>query len=178
MRETITKFFTDSYEKHSDALFRYALFNVNDREKAMDLVQDAFAKTWNSMVKGEEIKNIKAFLYRILKNSIIDHYRSKKAGSLDQMQEDENFDPPAEDARIEDIIDSKIVFSMLNKIPKEYRDVIFMRCVEEMSFKEMGEVLKEKENALAVRFHRGIKKMRTMFDSPSHSENIEEKAYK
>ena len=70
--------FIKAYEQHVDALFHYCLFNISDREVAKDIVHDAFAKTWNYIVKGGHIDNMKAFLYKIIKNLIIDYYRKKK----------------------------------------------------------------------------------------------------
>ncbi len=54
---------------------------------AKDLVQETYMKTWNSMVKGEDIHNIRAFFYKILGNLVVDHYRKKKTLSLDRLSE-------------------------------------------------------------------------------------------
>ncbi len=157
--------FIKAYEEHVDALFRHCLFSVRDKETAMDIVQDTFAKTWNYIVGGGEIQNIRAFLYKIMKNLIIDYYRKKKTDSLDAMQEDENFDPPAVvDVSIEEHSESMIAFKLLDKIPKEHKDVIVMRCVEGLSFKEISHITNEGENTVAVRYHRGLKKVKELFN--------------
>lgn len=60
---------------YSDMLYRYALPRVNDREVAKDLVQDTFLAAWRNFnnFKGEISE--KNWLFTILKNKIIDHYR-------------------------------------------------------------------------------------------------------
>lgn len=66
-----TKWVTD----YSDMLYRYALPRVNDREIARDLVQETFLAAWRNYdnFKGEISE--KNWLFTILKNKIIDHFR-------------------------------------------------------------------------------------------------------
>ncbi len=62
-------------DDYSDMLFRFALPRVNDKEIAKDLVQDTFLAAWRNHdnYKGEISE--KNWLFTILKNKIIDHYR-------------------------------------------------------------------------------------------------------
>lgn len=157
--------FIKAYEDYANALFRYCSFNVPDREVAKDIVQDTFTKTWNYICKGGKIDSLKSFLYKTLKNLIIDYYRVKKNDSLDKLVEEENFDPVmVEDVSIEEKIDSKIALQLLNKIPKEYRDIVVMRCMEDLSFKEIAEITEVAENTLAVRYYRAMKKVKEIFN--------------
>lgn len=82
--------FTQAYEEHADALFRHCYFRVSNRERALELTQEAFMKTWDSVAQGKEINNYRAFLFRVLNNLIIDEYRKKKSTSLDALLEQEN----------------------------------------------------------------------------------------
>ncbi len=157
-----------AYDDYVDALFRYASFNVRDREVAKDIVSETFTKTWNYVAGGGEIENMKAFLYRTLKNLIIDHYRSKKAVSLDALSEDEHFDPVAEvEVSIEEHAESMLAFGLLDKIPREYKDVVVMRCVQGLSFREIADITSEQENTVAVRFHRALKKVKDLWNRES-----------
>ena len=56
------KEFLEAFESHADALFRHAFFRVSDREKAHDLVQDAFLKTWDYVANGGEVRQYKSLL--------------------------------------------------------------------------------------------------------------------
>lgn len=157
--------FIKAYEENADALFRHCLFNVRDREIAKDIVQDTFVKTWNYIVEGGEVLNLKAFFYHTMKNLIIDYYRKKKAVSLDALREDENFDPSAQvEVSIEEYSESLIAFKLLDKIPSEFKEVVVLRCVQELSFREISEIIGESENTVAVRYHRALKKIRKLFN--------------
>jgi len=63
---------------YGDALYNYALSRVNDTDTAKDLVQETFLSGLNNLsgFRGESAE--KTWLYSILKNKIIDHYRKKK----------------------------------------------------------------------------------------------------
>ncbi|MDB5204642.1 MAG: polymerase sigma factor, sigma-70 family [Candidatus Taylorbacteria bacterium] len=164
--------FIKAYEENADALFRHCLFNIRDREVAKDVLQDTFTKTWNYVVGGGQILNLKAFFYQTMKNLIIDYYRKKKSVSLDALSEDENFDPPAPvEVSIEEHSESLLAFRLLDKIPEEFKSVIVMRCVQELSFREISELTGEPENTVAVRYHRAIKKIKKLFN---HDEPVQE----
>jgi len=70
--------FTSAYEEFADAIFRHCYFRVSDREKAKDIMQEVFVRTWNYVVEGNEINELKSFLYRTAHNLIIDEYRARK----------------------------------------------------------------------------------------------------
>jgi len=75
-------------------LYRYALPRVNDSEIAKDLVQDTFLAAWRNHdnFKGEISE--KNWLYAILKNKIIDHFRkasTRLTDSLPGMADDDAY---------------------------------------------------------------------------------------
>ncbi len=164
METNIEKQFVRDCEEYSDALFRYCFFKVSDREIAKDLVQETFMKTWSYLAKGEKVDNIRAFFYRILSNLIIDEYRKKKTVSLDKLSLS-GFDPVFVDSvDQENKMDGERAIGMLSEIPPMYRDVVFMRYVEDMTLAEIAKITKESENTVAVRVHRGLKKIKKIFD--------------
>lgn len=157
------KRFETAYEEHADALFRHAFFKVSNRELAKDLLQETFTKTWVYVSKGNEIENIKAFLYRTLNNLIIDEYRKKKSISLEVIEED-GFQFSIDDTKMLEMkIDGEQAIKLLQKLPDNYRDVIFMRFVDELELSEIAQMLGESENAVSVRIHRGLKKLKEIF---------------
>ena len=84
-KQHIESAYLAAFEENADALFRHASYRVSDRERARDLTQDTFLKTWDYLSGGGEIRNFKSFLYRTMHNLIIDEYRKKKSSSLDAL---------------------------------------------------------------------------------------------
>src|SRR4051812_6244882 len=104
--------FLDAYNQYADAIFRYCFYKVSNRERAADLVQDTFTKTWIYLSNGKKVANLKAFLYKTANNLIIDWFRKKKMYSLDTLEE-VGFDPSFDNRdRIVDHLDGEIALEV------------------------------------------------------------------
>ncbi len=155
--------FFRAYDANADAIFRHCYLSIWNRERAKELMQETFMKTWEYLASGHEIQNLKAFLYRTATNLIIDHVRRRKESSLDALNEEYGFDPAADETpRLENVIAGKEVFKILEKLEAPYRDAIIMRYVNELSPKEIAEITGETENVVSVHIHRGLKKLRNL----------------
>ncbi|OGH69189.1 MAG: hypothetical protein A2754_01550 [Candidatus Magasanikbacteria bacterium RIFCSPHIGHO2_01_FULL_47_8] len=154
--------FLEAYDAHSEAIFKHCYFRLFNRERAKEIMQDTFMRTWEQITKGVEIKNVKAFLYRIATNLIIDETRKRKTDSLDLLQM-HGFNPSVvEEGKIFDHIDAGKVKEVLQKMDIKYREVIMMRYVEDLSVREIAEVLDISQNVISVRIHRGLKEIKRL----------------
>lgn len=151
--------FIKAYDELGDSLFRHSFFRVSNREVATDMVQDTFIKTWQHIERGETIQNLKAYLYHVMNNLIIDYYRKSKSGSLDILLDD-GFNPADETVDIEGEAEVSLVVSSLTELPDEDRKLIVMRHVDGHSISEIAQMLGETENVVSVRIHRAIKKLK------------------
>lgn len=152
--------FLKTYEREADAIYRYCYFRLYEKEKASDFMQEAFTKTWQYLSEGHEVKNIRAFVYKTANNLIIDFIRKKKEASLDAMEEG-GFEPGIRMNEMSDnYLDAKTAVEKLKLIEKEYREVVYMRYVENITPREIAEILGESVNIISVRIHRGIKKLK------------------
>ncbi|OGE76363.1 MAG: hypothetical protein A3C85_03655 [Candidatus Doudnabacteria bacterium RIFCSPHIGHO2_02_FULL_48_21] len=157
------KEFLEAYEAHADAIFRYCLVRVYERERARDLVQDVFVKAWNYIRSGHSVEKWKPFLFRIATNLIIDGARKKKEiVSLDIMQES-GFDFGKDDRKhIDNWLDGQKAIDALGKLEDAYRDAVYMRYVEDLSPKEIAAISGVSENLISVRIHRGLYKLKKL----------------
>ena len=172
--------YLEAYEKYSDVLFRHAMFRISNRERALDLTQDAFLKTWDYMQGGGEIREFKSFLYRIVNNLIIDEYRKKKSSSLDEILEN---DTGAMEERlsegsvreVEEDIDERVavekIHATIPQLPDTYREVITLRYVDGFTPKEIAAMIGISENVVSVRIHRGTHKLRELCKPGLHNDN-------
>lgn len=154
--------FIAAYDAYADAIFRYCFYRTYNRERAKDLMQEAFTRSWEYIASGKEVKNIRAFLYRVANNLIIDESRKKKMLSLDELHE-QGFEPSYEErGRLELLADAKHAKELLSALDEKQRDVILMRYVDDLTPKEIAEILGESENIVSVRLHRALKKVKTL----------------
>jgi RNA polymerase sigma-70 factor (ECF subfamily) len=157
--------FMRSYDEHADALLRYCVFQTSNREVAVDILQDTFTKTWLYLQDGKEIDNIKAFLYKVAKNLIIDYRRKKKSYSLDAITETGvEFATEDETENIKDNFDKEFIIGKMENLGEEDREILTMRYINEMSIKEIGDVLELTPNNVSVKIHRAIEKMKKILE--------------
>lgn len=161
--------FLKAYDQFADAIFRHCVFRVSDREKAKDLAQGSFVRLWDYMSQGKEIDNMRAFLYRIANNLIIDEYRKKKDESLDRMRDEEGFDIGFDVMRdIETKDEHAKAVALLECLPDKYREALVMRHVDGLSVKDIAHLTHETENVISVRIHRAIEKLKTLSEQKNH----------
>lgn len=161
--------FLAAFNEHSDALFRHAFFRLSDRERAVDLVQDTFIKAWDYVRGGGDVKSPKGFLFRILNNLIIDEYRRSKTQSLDQKLEDnpglESLLAEGSLIEVEEAADEQALLEKvkdaITELPEEYRTPVTLRYIEGFSPKEIARLIGSTENAVSVRIHRAMLKLKT-----------------
>ncbi len=152
-----------SYEEHSDAILRYCHFQTSNRQIAIDMVQDTFMKTWSYLSDGNSVDNVKAFLYKVAKNLIIDYRRKKKSVSLDAITETgvefaSDMEPPDPDAGF----DREFVLTKLAELDEDAREMLIMRYVNEMSIREIADATELTPNNVSVRIHRSIEKLKSI----------------
>jgi len=151
-----------AFDQYADAIFRFCFYRVFDREKARDLTQDAFARTWEYLQKGKQIDNYRAFLYRTARNLIIDQSRKKRELSLEELQEQGTDFGFTDIEKIETALDAEALVARLGELPEEYQEALILRFVEDMNIAEIAAMLGERENTISVRLHRGINKLREL----------------
>jgi len=155
--------FNSAHKDYSKALNAHAFFKVHDHKIGEDLVQDTFMKTWVYLVKGGKIDVMKAFLYHVLNNLIIDQYRKHKTASLDVLLEN-GFEPGVSHSEsLINILDGKAAILLIQNLPIAYRKIMHMRYVQNLSLQEMSLITGQSKNTVAVQVHRGLEKLKLLY---------------
>lgn len=153
-------YFLQTYDTYADAIFRFALVKVSDKERAEDITQEVFMRFWQALRKGTVLRNDRALLYAIARNLIIDWYRKKKEVSLDALSE-EGFEARGTDGvPILHNAMNEEVLAVINTLDTPSRECLLLRFVEGFSPAEIAELSGETPNAISVRINRGLKKVR------------------
>ncbi|MDO8558290.1 MAG: RNA polymerase sigma factor [bacterium] len=162
---SIEEQFLQAYDAYADAIFRHCYFRVFSRELAMDLMQESFTRTWAYLADGKTVENLRAFIYRVANNLIIDGSRKHKEVSLDVLQE-KGFDPatPRRKEGLQNITDGKYAIEKLRLLDPKYRTPISMRYIDDLTPKEIAQILGESENIVSVHIHRGMEQLRQKFE--------------
>lgn len=160
----LSKLLTATHFNFNKALNAHAFFKLHNHETGEDLVQDTFIKTWSYLVKGGKIKLMKAFLYHVLNNLIVDQYRKHKTTSLDDLLEKGLVEPSEnESERLMDLLDGKTAIISIARLPKKYQKIMRMKYAEDLSLEEISIATGQSKNAIAVQLHRGIEKLKALY---------------
>ncbi|MDP2856328.1 MAG: RNA polymerase sigma factor [bacterium] len=148
------------YDHFLDRIYRFIYLKVTNREETQDLAQQAFMKAWEAINRFEdEGLPFSSWLYRIARNLVIDFYRvQKKNISLDEsigvMHPDDLEEQMLKSQEQEE------VKRALSDLTDEQRDIIVLRFVDDLSYKEIGKITKKNPAALRILQHRALNKLR------------------
>jgi RNA polymerase sigma-70 factor (ECF subfamily) len=157
---------------HMDILYNYALRMTSNRDDAADLVQETFLKAFRFWDKYEKGTNIRAWLFRIMKNSYINKYRkeTKEPDTVDyddiqnfyQSIKAESADPNDLQRKIFGGLLEDDVARALEALPEEFRTVVILCDIEGLSYEEIAEFVDCPIGTVRSRLHRGRKILRGM----------------
>ncbi len=184
--QPLNRRFTKIYQNHADAIFRFCLLRVADREQALDITEETFVRLWQTFIGqrgNEEVNNPKAFLLTVAQRLIIDWYRKKKTLSLDNLfagdDDTEKQNEPA-DVTTTDLniaAEGRFILERLNDLDEIDKNVIRLRFVEGLSPPEIGAMLGISANATSVRINRGLKRLRNLTGYGLETSRIEQKQH-
>lgn len=157
-------------EANQDRIYASVLRQVRDEHKAMDITQEAFIQAYRAIDTYEDRARFSTWLYRIAMNLITSHYRRERAhkrggdrarASLDA----ENMPEPGADARtpgeqVEAADVGEQVRAAIDELDDDYRDVIVMRDLNDMSYEEIAETLDIAPGTVRSRLHRGRERLK------------------
>ncbi|CAB4743874.1 MAG: sigma-70 family RNA polymerase sigma factor [Actinobacteria bacterium] len=171
--------FSEQAVPFMDALYAAALRLTRNPSDAEDLVQETYLKAFRGFKGFEQGTNLRAWLYRILTNTFINSYRSKKrrpdetdfdevedlylyrrlggleAATVGRSAEDELMDWFSE-AEVKDALEA---------LPEQFRMAVLLADVEGFSYKEIADILDVPIGTVMSRLHRGRKAMqRELYD--------------
>ncbi|MBI2024223.1 RNA polymerase sigma factor [Candidatus Giovannonibacteria bacterium] len=166
---TNKKLLRDTFEKYAGAIYRFCYVRIRSKEVAEEIVQETFIRFWKYMESGNEVYNIKSFLYRISNNLIIDYSRKRNARwrkeeSLENLIErNQKFEPSYSGGeKIEEDVLFRQVMDNIKKLPREYQEILILRYVEGLAPKEIAEIKNTKPHNVSMKINRATKALREL----------------
>jgi len=163
--------FIKVYDENVNDIHRFIYFKVGNHEEANDLTSMVFLKTWNYIQndKLESSKTLRALLYKIARNIVIDHYREKggkKAVSLDDEDNrieivDEKQDLSGD---LEDKVNMELIQEKLPLLKEEYREVVIMRFINDLSLEEISDINGKSRGNNRVLIHRALNALKKLVE--------------
>lgn len=167
--------FRELVERYQRKAVAIAFGILHDREDALEIAQEAFAKVFTSIQKFKEEASFYTWLYRITVNLAIDRQRQKNRQPLLE-REDSGEGENTRNARIEGVPDSdeadpyeqvkdkelgERIRAALAELTPAHKAVILLREVEGLSYEEISEVLQCSRGTVMSRLHYARKKLQS-----------------
>ena len=138
--------------REQDMLFRFAYMRVGRRADAEDIVQDVFLKLFRSSENLKSVRNVKHYLIRSISNACKDFHRRKQ----DIL--------PLEKAEREMVSDDDLkmyeeylrITALARTLPSEQSEVLYMKCIDGLKFREISDVLDIPEATVKSRYRYAI----------------------
>jgi len=167
-QEGDTEAFGELYERYAARVFRFLYSHMDNRLDAEDLTEDVFLRAWKSLPNyREQGVPFLAFLFRVARNALIDHYRraagTKQDVSLEDLPLHDRAPGPVE-VVMANLEHSKLR-QTLDQLREDYRTVLVLRFLGELSPEETAQAMGRSSGAVRVLQHRALAALRTIMDS-------------
>ena len=139
-------------EEYGNRLLRTCYLILKDREEAEDVVQETFIKVFRNIDSFRENSNLYTWIYTIALNLSRDRLRKKQDMFTIEVELVGNNDVEYE---VEKSIDKELLRKELFEINSLYREVLVLFYFEELSIKEISNLLNEKEGTIKSKLSRG-----------------------
>jgi RNA polymerase sigma-70 factor, ECF subfamily len=148
------------YDRYIEKIYRFVYYKTFGKEVAEDITSAVFHKAFEKIGSYHESKGpFSAWIYRIARNAVIDHYRTlKKTVPIEDV-----FDL-GEENRTEEAHDAILLLSRVEEFMKtltpRQREILTLRIWEELSYREIAERIGGTEDSVKMAFSRAICEVR------------------
>lgn len=124
--------YNQTVDLHSDALFRFILRHVRDRDETKDLLQDAFLRLWMNVDRVDASK-ARSYLFTTARNLVVDRVRRRKFVVRHENWHDDIRACVQPQAGVQEVLDKAI-----GTLPVNQRRLLQLRTIEGHSYKELA----------------------------------------
>lgn len=170
-------------ETYQDRVYNLALRMCGNPDDAFDLSQEAFFRAWRGLSGFQGEAAFSTWLFRLTANVCLDWLRAKKRRptvSLTAVDDDgeevqmEIADPGKSPEEILEAAEDRAALAKaMNQLPVEYRQILTMRAINDMSYTEIAEALQLREGTVKSRLSRARLALRNFLVKSGNKSNSE-----
>jgi len=153
-------------------LYRMAKWLLRDRDRAEDLVQETFVQALSSFHRYEKGTNCRAWLIKIMYHVLGKRRRSESRLHIVSDTEEQIAETTAFVASPPQDITEQEVLEALKRLPLQFQEVVILSDVEDMTYKEIAEVLLIPTGTVMSRLHRGRRLLRAELSAYANARGI------
>jgi RNA polymerase sigma-70 factor (ECF subfamily) len=171
-----TQMFSRLIDNYKNMVYNLAYRMSSSPHEAEDISQEAFLRAYQSLARFNPSYKFSTWLYQITLNIIRDRFKKKELNyvSLDapvESDDSEFYPQPADSTNNPEQImtqkeDAQAIQQAILSLPLKYREVIVLRHLQDLSYIEIGNILKLPQGTVKVRLYRAREQLKkTLIDS-------------
>ncbi|KQL57014.1 MULTISPECIES: RNA polymerase sigma factor SigW [Bacillaceae] len=162
--------FAELVDLYKDKVYQVAYRMVGHPQEAQDVAQEAFLRVYTNLEKYDVNRKFSTWLFRIATNVAIDRLRKRKPDFYlqDKVKGTEDITYESQLAATDDLPEDQVVqFELqdwiqaeINHLPPKYRTAIILKYLEDLSLKEISDIMDLPVATVKTRIHRGREALR------------------
>ncbi|MBO5517602.1 MAG: sigma-70 family RNA polymerase sigma factor [Firmicutes bacterium] len=152
------------YRQHAQTVYRYLCSLTGDEDLSEELTQETFAQAVSSIGRFDGSCKVSTWLCAIAKNQLMAYRRRHPLqDSLDELAETGASPVGTAPSPEEETVAGerkRRLYAAIHESPEPAREVLYLRLLGGLSFREIGDVLGQSENWARVTFYRGKEKLK------------------
>ena len=146
------------YKQNAKIVYHFLYTRCKDEALAEELLQDTFLKAFESLERFDGSCKISTWLCQIARHLLYQHWEKEKKASFEELTEAVVAKSDTEQQVLHKVELSEVL-EALNRLPVDVAQVVKLRAMSDLSFKEIGEILGKSENWARVTFFRAKKQL-------------------
>lgn len=154
--------FVTLYRRHLTGVYRYLYSRLGEVQEAENLTGSVFERAWSSLGSYKPTGSFKGWLFTIASHTLADHYRhSKRSPRTLRVGDHEVLDTtPGPEESVLATETLQMVLSVIATLPPDQQEVISLRFMAELPYKEIARVMGKREAAVKMSAYRALESIR------------------
>jgi RNA polymerase sigma-70 factor (ECF subfamily) len=158
--------FVSLANRYLKPIFNFTYRLTGNRHDAEDITQEVFVKIWKNAKQFRPEKKFKTWIFAIAKNACLDFFKKKRTVSLDTLGKTLRDDSPLPAEGIDKSTKAKALQIALEKLPENYKIILLLHFNEDLTFREIAEIMEEPLNTIKSRHLRALKMIKKGMPAP------------
>lgn len=159
--------FESYYDQYKHKIYTYLYYRSGkNRERAEDLTSEVFMKALEKFHTYKTESSFQSWIYAVAHNHLVDFFRKNKQATVD-LKDVDNLLVSNEDTKslLRKRVASEQVLEMIDHLSDKERELVLLRYQQQLSMKDIAEIVDEQETNVRVSIHRALAKLKKRYSA-------------
>lgn len=159
--------FGQLYDAYVDSIYRFVFLRVEDQQTAEDISATVFLKAWEKL-ESYQPRGIpfRAWLFRIARNAVIDHYRTRKeVAPLEAAVNVFDKNAVSVSENVSTHIEAQKIMALMDNLTEDQRNVLTLKLVHGLNTQEVAKTLGKRQGAVRALQMRGLQALAKLMEN-------------